>query len=167
MNKNLAVLLAAGLVSAVSTQAQSTYYSAFLAYGSTDPVSAYVGPGIEPGNVLTYGGSETFTFSITDTTISITQVGDSTYGNGVFNGWVLNEVSGYAITGVSLNRSSTFPGLTAGRVSFSANQITVNLKGLEVPSISTINLDVTTVPEPTTLALAGLGAAAVMLRKRK
>jgi len=158
----------------VAVQAQDTFYAA-LQYGSAPAsiASRYAGPVLVPGNLLsTGGGSVKDMFTIDGSSISITN--EATFAAAysasgyAFNGIELDVASGYNLVAVSLNTGlTTFPGLASSAVTFNSTQIFVNLATLSTSPGSVIDLNITTVPEPSTLALAGLGAMAVVLRKRK
>ncbi len=123
-----------------------------------------MGPGVE---LLNFAGYLDIDFSATNILMTTTRGGGP---NAVpFDGLRFFDVLSTmpAITGVTLNPSSTYAGLTQAGVSFDADNIRVNLAGLTAQRGQTISLDIAQVPEPATYGLVGLAlAAAALYRKR-
>lgn len=105
------------------------------------------------------------------TQIVATFGGSQTFGGGVFNGWVLQDVSKDPdITNVSINPSSNFGPAV---VKFTSKSVTVDWGGITIDNASRLVLDVQfgapALPEPGSLvllmtALAGLGLSARQMR---
>jgi hypothetical protein len=86
----------------------------------------------------------------------------SQYGAGACNCLVFDLLdSGFAFSNVALS-SSNIPGLIASDVTFTADQIVLNVAGLTAPAQESTDISVqvvpsTAVPEPSSIALLGLG----------
>lgn len=110
------------------------------------------------------------------------------FGNSDFIGYVVSEVgpSPVAITGVTIDPSTSVSSFMAGnetfganRVTFDANDVFINLEGLQLSSTSNVTLDLITaaapaaVPEASTtvsfglLLALGVGGAVVAARRKK
>jgi hypothetical protein len=96
--------------------------------------------------------------------------GTSSWTNPAFNGYAFSGLSaGGAWTGYAL--STNFAGLDASRITFSPDEVTVNMTGIApvAGQSFTIKLLTSAVPEPGNVALllAGLGALACAARRRR
>lgn len=95
-------------------------------------------------------------------TLDISYTAAASALSGGFNGYVFSFAGAPAITGVSVDPSSTyFPA-----VSFNANTIFVNEAGLELTSASRVLVNIAAVPEPSSLALLFAGLAFVAFAGR-
>jgi hypothetical protein len=143
----------------------------FLYPTVADPIESHLNMvGTDPDTVF-FTDFEVARVEFADTRIAIIAFCDiCTWSNAPFNGIRIldfdNQVA--AFTGVTINNGTSYAGLDASRLSFTDNQILVNLQDLDGEGV--IVLDVTgNVPEPATWAMliAGLGAAGSMLRRRR
>lgn len=84
-------------------------------------------------------------------------------GDVAFNGFVLTDLNKTIpnFTSVTINAISTLAGFDRSRIDFDANTIRINFVGLSFRSDDILSLDVTAVPEQTTIALLGLGLLSV------
>lgn len=96
--------------------------------------------------------------------------GTSSWTNSTFNGYAFSGLAtGGAWTGYTL--TTDFAGLDASRITFSPDEVTVNMTGITpvAGQSFTITLLTSAVPEPGNVALllAGLGALACTARRRR
>jgi hypothetical protein len=132
------------------------------------PTDVVVGPGVE---ITGYPGGYNADFD--DASIVMTFPGSCCGGftNGSFNGMHVFDLNGTIpqILSVTINPATVFPGFTVSRISFDANNIFINLAGLNPnPATAVLALDITAAPEPSTwLFMTGLAAFAAMRRAGK
>jgi hypothetical protein len=113
-----------------------------------------------------------FDLHVNDTTVIADNFFVATFFNSTtFNGWVLTDLSGSPITGVTVDGATTMPGFSASNLSFTANSITVNWQGLSFDPTTVVQLDINgggaAAPEPATFALIGLGVAGIAFARRR
>jgi hypothetical protein len=149
--------------------------------GSTVNVSAYYPSSItiyQAGPIVTVSGAieypmGTFTsynpswqIDITDTQITISDSGGAGFPYGVasFNGWILTVISGPAISSAVADGASQFNPVGISIVN--GNQLLLNFSGVAGPISGTSIIDITTVPEPASLVLLGLGMVGIALLTR-
>lgn len=92
-----------------------------------------------------------------------------------FVGWEFYDVNGTInrFTSVTLSPATNMVGLDASRISFDADHIWVNFKGLSYAKGDVVSLDLASsappVPEPETYSMmvAGLGILGLIVRRRK
>lgn len=128
-----------------------------------------VGPGVEISDSGVTG-------NFSDTNLRADFHTGFTYFAGYsFVGWHFFDVFGDigSFTGVSVNSDTNMIGFDASRITFDADNIWVNLRGLSVTRTTVVSMDVSSapisVPEPGTytMILAALGLLGMMTRRRK
>jgi hypothetical protein len=128
-----------------------------LSYRFPNMSTIYNGPGASgtltfqvgtSQEVTNWGGSQPgggLNFNVSGDTILTTFSQTSQWTGTMFNGWTLSDAGDNlpAITGVSVDGSTSIPGFTAGDVSFDSTDIYVNWAGLTVSPSTQLLLDVT------------------------
>jgi hypothetical protein len=161
---------AQGLTGSTSTTAVYCCSAPTEASRISNFVNAVVGPGVEvPAGALVPSGSLgviPVTMDFTGTSIRVTYTANSTAATGAFNGYLFQFAGAPAITAVTLDPASTFIPTGFG---FTANSVFFNASGLSIASGATSILNVSTVPEASTVALmlAGLAAVGALVRRRR
>ncbi len=134
----------------------------------------------EPDGTLVVAPTATFTaFGVLQEVVSDTQivltivVGTSPFGFGTFNGPVFDFIgSGNLISGVTVDGSTTVGGFDASLVTLTTDGaggqfMEVNLQSILFGASANITLDVSTVPEPASMILCGLGALGLFVAARR
>lgn len=114
---------------------------------------------------------------VSDTTIEFIYKQASGFTSAAFNGYVFKDVSPDipAFTSLAVDPATTLAGFGASRISFTSNQININVSGLAANVGTVLELDLTVaapaVPEPASVALLVLGlvpaAALASLRRSR
>jgi hypothetical protein len=68
---------------------------------------------------------------------------------------------------VAIDPATTMAGFDNSRFSFTGSQIQIDWQNLQFSPTTIVKLDIQTVPEPSLLALVGLGAGLLALRKHR
>ena len=103
----------------------------------------------------------------------LTQTGTPpTFNPGTFNGARFSDLDWVGIPGeiIGVNLVTDFAGLTASRVSFTADSVSVNFVDLTMTQTThfvSLQLETRHVPEPASMALFGLGAAGLGFVRRR
>lgn len=110
--------------------------------------------------------------SVSDTQITLDFLAPNVLGAAAFNGPQIIDLTNSDITNAVLDSASTLPGFTQADLSFTADEINIDLAGFTTPEGDKIVVDVTTgttaVPEPMTLGLLGMGLAGLgVIRSRR
>ncbi len=108
---------------------------------------------------------------VTDGTITYNSDYGSSWTSATFNGFVVTDETNSLITSVTVDGTTSYAGFSSSDVTFTANQVFVNLQGLGTAGF--IQLDVqagASTPEPATWLMfgtAGIGLAVFRLRGSK
>ncbi|WZO98029.1 PEP-CTERM sorting domain-containing protein [Isosphaeraceae bacterium EP7] len=109
---------------------------------------------------------------LSDTNLTITSLitGNQTFANSSFNGFSFTDIAGnLGVNTFAIDPSSNIVGFSSSRITLTQGRLLVNLAGLRFTSNGVISLTLTSVPEPTSLALCGIGGmiGIVTLARRK
>jgi hypothetical protein len=149
-----------------------TYYFPTVdnVYGSPANGHYVVGAGIEIPNGICCGFEGSVDFSDKNVLVDFSEDFGG-YTPGSFNGFRITDVFDTIDSFTSVSISSNMAGLGADRMTFDANNIWLNWQGLSYQSDTFVSLEITSssgeVPEPSTLALAGIGLLAFSRLRRK
>lgn len=151
-----------------TVQYQYLYPTINSNYNNASNGNYLVGPGIEVANIADGTG----TVDISDTNI-LADFNRSTYWfNSSFNGFRITDIFGAisAFTSVTINPITNMAGFDASRITFDADHIWVNWRGLGFDANTIVSLDVNgsaPVPEPSTLLLLGSGILGLVYARKR
>ena len=168
--KKLLVLSVASLAMVASVKAQDNVFD--IGYYYPDSSTLYQ----DLGNLTADGVSSEsifgqFTFTATDSTITMDAIGLFDGGTASFNGFIfsLNTPADTTITSLTLTDNSD-PDVNSSQFSYSGNQISWDLSAISGTTGQAFTLDYTdtaSVPEPTTLALSALAGTVGLVMARR
>ncbi len=129
----------------------------------------------DPPEIIFGGGNiDTGTLTVTDHQMYFQYTQTALFDTATFNGSIIREVSPNIppITSVTIDKLSTFAGLSQSRVTFDSTGIFINVSGLTVHAGNVLLLDVNqaAIPEPsplTLIAAAGLASGAFAWVRRR
>ena len=150
-------------------------------YYYSDASTLYAGASFSPqtftvgAEVETTGSVEgvtTLPVDFADNTLDVVlnttiEPGKAIWGAAAFNGIIFTASLPHGITGATVDSATTLPGFDGSRVTFDATRILLNWQGLGYLSGDRVSIKFTFVPEPSTLALLGLGLAGLGLSRRR
>ena len=104
-----------------------------------------------------------------DTNIYVTYTSSEDWTATSFNGFRVFDLFGTipGFLSVTINPATNLAGFDASRITFDADNILVNWQGLAFNTETVVSLDVSAVPEPSTLALIGLGIPGLVRAARR
>jgi hypothetical protein len=101
-----------------------------------------------------------FDLDVSDTNIKFTYTTAGSFDTSAFNGYVFKPVSvgTPAFGSITVNPETTLAGFNSSMLTFDSTTYSVNVSGLTTAFGSVLSLDVSPVPEPSSLISLGLGA---------
>lgn len=182
--KQLANAILAWIVLVISGAAHAGFIGTQMdvGYYTPDTSSPYAPAVFTPSNFTVGAGQETvgnvegvtsLLVDFTDSVLSITFdtiLGNPTWNAASFNGVIFTAASSLGIDSAVVDASTTMAGFDNFRVSYTDDQILLNWQGLSYIDGTTVKINftsVSTVPEPGTLALLGLGVIGLAWGRRR
>ena len=161
----------ATLLDGKTVKYQYLYPNSSSVYNGGTNGNYLVGPGTEISDIFCCGYAS---LDISDANLFVAFRNSATFSATSFNGFQISDVFNMIddFTSVTINGATNMGGLDSSRITFDANNIYVNWQGLSFNPDTTVSIDVnggmTSVPEPGTIALLGMGLMGLaFLRRRK
>jgi len=162
----------AGLIGQ-TLSAQYFYPNTSSAYGPAAfvPPTFIVGAGVE--TVGDVEGVTTLTVDFSDSDLLLTLntiLTNPTWGSASFNGPIFTSATALNILGATNTGATTLVGFDDSRISFNATELFLNWQGLSYQNGDVVSIhfeSVTTVPEPTSIALLGAGIVTIGVWRRR
>jgi hypothetical protein len=139
----------------LSVEVQDTKFSPPL---TLPPIQFVVNDTVEVG-VSNHPGIVNFNLEVTDNTITFTYTQFALFDTASFNGYIFRAISAGipSFGSITVDPATTLAGFNSSRVSLDSKDFFVNVSGLVANSGTVLKLDVAQVPEPSSLALIGMG----------
>ena len=146
--------------------------------GPTDYLEHWGHKSVKDGKEWPDNPFSIFSIDADDSSITISGSSWNTSGpssfTGSFNGWIFTDVSESIddITGVTIDSTTSLTGFDSSNISFTQNSISLNFAGITYSDLFVkVNVDFgstrSAVPEPSIIALFGLGLAGLGLAHRR